>query len=612
VGSIGFVSSQINLTQTILTGALSLVNTTNLSIRSLTSNSWIGDIITPASVITAWNLDGINITSAVAVNTAFVDCNFNAIQLNALSTFNVKTLSNGLDLSNSSVGAFSFLDGVPGPINCNFTGLNVTSFLTSGLSGARNIHITNMTSSGIVTIGGGNNNTGNTISGLSCTSFTFGNSGALGDWSIDNVISNGPISIGGNVRNCHFSNLNGTTISLATQNCTFDGIQTEGGGTLTVSSIDNTLSNIHCTDDFTLSGSNNSITGVGFGQNDTLPLFLITGHRNCISNVNALGINNSGINFICRGSGNSISNYYTSGTFANSTQNFVVTGSNNKFTNVQLGALNDIAIQSMNNAASTITISGDYTVNRLTIGEYITVSNTPSNDGLYRITALVGGATTTLTVSPAPPINSAVVGTLTFPDVAVPPQVAPPGNGPNSSRPFGTVGSAGTNIGNIEFGGSNNHYTNIDITPRSWFDTVLNPAPPPILLDVYRGVLIRITSSLSHYTNLTIYKDLFHFTSPIPSPPAPNNAVPFPLPLAFQNVAVTGELNRFSDCRIGPVANTSGGVGFGTFDASNSPATSRNSILGSMTMVAPLGAFGVGAQWIQTSYIGADGINNVY
>lgn len=605
--------SQIQLTQCTVTGTLDIRNTSNLSVQTLTANAWIGDIVTPTATLTNWNLDFITIATDVDAVCIWVNSNVNGLQLTATSGFYVKNGTNGLDVSNSSLGVFEMIDAGGVLNNTNFSNINAASFTMSGLAAATNMHITNMTCAGPVTLGGSNSNTGNTVNNVSCTTFTMGNTGAIADWTVSNIIANGIISIGGNVRNCHFNNLHGTDITLSgVQNSTFDGLQTEGAvSVLTIlsSCTDNIFSNIQCTSDFIIQGHNNNITGVGFGQNDTSPQLSITGHRNCISNVNALGVNTSGISFVCRGNDNSISNYYTSGSTANTAQLFIVTGASNKFSNIQLGGLNDLPIQSMTIGTNVIAVSGDYLGSRLTVGEFVTVSGTPSNDGTYRITALAFVVNTEITVTPAIPVNSAVVGTLSFPDVVVPPQALAPGNGVNNSRPFGTAVSAvGTTVGIVEFGGVSNQYSNVNIVPRSWFDTILNPAPPPVLIDVYKGVLITITSSLSHYTNLSVYKDAFHFTSPIPSPPAPNNAVP--IPVAFQNIAITGELNRFDQCRIGPVANTSGLPGFGTFDASTSPVASSNSILGSVNMFTPLGTFP--GQWIQTSYTGGIGINNLY
>jgi hypothetical protein len=322
------------------------------------------------------------------------------------------------------------------------------------------------------------------------------------------------------------------------------------------------------------------------GQNNTSPRLTISGNQNIVSGVNALSLNTSGISMIMTGSNNTLSDYYTSGTAGNTSQQFIVLGSNNTFSNIQLGDVNIIPVTSMSNAASTITVTGDYigsSQNRMFIGQYLTIVGTnTTNDRVYRITALAGA--TVATVTPAPPLNTGAVGSLSFIDVALPVIV---GSGVNNARPFGTVGNSGFSnneeVGTITLGGSGNNYTNINIIPRSWFTTgVVLPFDRP------RGVVLTIPSTHSQYTNVNIYKDQYRFSGTILSPPAPNNGVVFAINVS--NVPVTGDMNRFINCRIGPIALVSGLPGFGTFNFLGI----GNSLATAYTMLAPIGAFSGG------------------
>lgn len=603
VGAVSLgASDNIKIVNLDTPSTLTVTSATNFSLQNANVNLLAGDIVTTANTVNGYYWDNVIVASDVGVDCIMQNSKLNGLFLTTTSSFRIRAASTGVDISNSRLGALIVPDVSPvGPRNYNMSGLQISSFLASALCGMVAFHMTNINCSGSFAFGGQNANTGNTLKGIRCTSFAFSNSGAFGNWSISDIVSTSTIAITGNTRNCTFTNLVCVAaMTLSCIDCTFAGIQCNNvSGFLTLSGSDNMLSDLMCSSGILISGSHNTLQGIVMGQDDTLPDLNITGNYNTIEGVTCYASNTSGISMVMSGNSNSLTNYTTGGTSANGIQRFQVIGNSNKFANIQLGTLNSVPITATSNGASTIDVAGNYLAEtRIFVGQFITISGSASNNGTYRVTA-VGGATT-ITVTPAPSVTGGASGFVVFPDVVAPPVA---GNGANFGRPFGTVGNTGgSEIGRVTFGGLNNHYVNFDIIARNWFDTVLNPAPPPILIDVFRGVVLEVTSHFSLYSNVTIYKDQFHFVSPIPSPPAPNNAVV--VPASFQNVIITGTFNRFVDCRIGPLATASGAPGFGTYDASAVGATG-NSILGALMMLTPLGAF-AGTNWIQNSYLGTD------
>jgi hypothetical protein len=606
-------SSVLQCSHLIVAGAVTVTNTTQIWLTDVVCTALAGDYVAGGVVVVDQHyLDTVRVTGNVVISCSWTNSKIDGLLLTTASTFALLELTTNLDVASSDLGVFTVPVITPtGPLNSNFHNLNVQSMFANSLSGLTNCHFANVTSAGAITLGGQNPATGNSFQGMRCTTFVFNNTGQFGDWNFSNIKATTSFTVSGNTRNCTFSNINTVTMSLGGLNNTFTGLQVINDGLLTISGIDSLFTNINASGSLTLSGNFNVLTNIVFGQNNTSPLFLVTGNSNSIGNVNSSdATNGAGISFIMRGSGNSLHDFMTAGTQANAQQQFVVTGANNTLSNIQLGELNVIPITAMSNAASSITVTGDYiggNQNRLFVGQYLTVTGTgTTNDGTYRITALAGA--TVATVTPAPPNTLGAVGNVAFPDVVRP---IPAGSGVNNARPFGTIGSssvvANEQVGLVTLGGTNNHYTNFSIIPLSWFNTgVVLP------LDRPRGVLIQITSQMSHYTNLTIYKDQYRFSGTIPSPPAPNNPVVFTINVS--NVVITGDHNRFDSCRIGPWAQSSGSPGFGTFSCSGV----NNSILNSLNMFTPIGAF-AGVNWAQNSYQGTDtgsgtaiGLNTLY
>jgi hypothetical protein len=427
-------------------------------------------------------------------------------------------------------------------------------------------------------------------------------------------------------------------------------------------SFDNFSDIVITGDDFDLAASHTKFTNL-----TCIGSFVISGNYNDVSNVIVQNINQGiaiygdgnklkncrpsftpvdGYSVLIRGNQNQIADLTVPGTsIAGMTrQAFEVSGCLNKFSNIQIGEMTRIPIASSSGPDPFVFTLNDInpTMTSPTLGHFYQINSPPMMPPATGPAPMTGWQSlfqpgncfcvgSQLAATGAPVAEFQVLTTLAgVAGKTVITATGPVGYGvgtpglyvltpnPLDEGAFGNIDFGASSVdsnllgggGLIDFGGSNNHYTNIEIYPKR--NTITRSAGPPADFNVFEAHIdVVVSGTFNHFTNLWLYKDPWHYQSFLgyPTGPPPNSYIPPSGGFNFtnQNLYISGDSNTFVNCKVGPgcAIGTSATPGTETFVATG-PAI-NNKIVSSWAR-SPFTGIG----WAPTMVSWSAGINDTF
>jgi hypothetical protein len=408
------------------------------------------------------------------------------------------------------------------------------------------------------------------------------------------------------------------------------------------------FTNLTCVNAFTISGNFNDVSNViVLGMANGINIY---GDGNKLENCRALngGVGVSSV--LIRGNQNQITDFTIPGnSFGGpNPQVFEVSGCLNKFEDIQLGEMTRIPIASssgpdpfifnldnMNPTVLSPTLGHLYQINSPPMmppstgpapmtgwqslfqpGNCFCVGNQLAAAGMsmaeFKVLSVPAGVAGQTVVTATGPVGYVVGAPGLYVLTPNPLDQGAFGNMIFSESSVGTANIGGGGL--IDFGGSNNHYTNVEIyTKRNIIARIAEI--PPITHDfnvIESHVDVVVSGTFNHFTNLWLYRDPWNYLPFLgypTGPVAPDRYSPANGGLNFtnQNLYISGEYNTFVNCKVGPscAIGTSATAGTETFVATG-PA-SNNKVVSSWAR-SPF----TGVGWAPTMISWGVGINDTF